>query len=188
MIGDYLLSISRNGFLGAGASNIPPAIINLSAPPVGENAPVVLTGTITDPDMGPKFTVVINWGDGSPLTTLALEVGQYSFQATHQYLQKATYSISVTVRDIQAGTASAGVAAQVTTAVPPRIKSTEYLPDGSIRLQFQSPANAAYRIEVSDNLRTWTPLTTRTADPSGNFELQDPPPLLPRRFYRAVWP
>lgn len=188
MIGDYLLSVSRNGFLGVGATNIPPAIINLAAPSVGQNAPFVLTGTIRDPDLGPRFTLLINWGDGSPNTTLALDVGEYTFQATHQYLQQATFPISLTVQDINGATATAGATAQVTTPARPQIKSTQYLPDGTVRLQFQSPPNATYRIQASDNLRTWSTLTNYTADPAGNFELQEAPPLFPRRFYRALWP
>jgi hypothetical protein len=68
------------------------------------------------------------------------------------------------------------------------MKSIAYRSDGSVLLQLEGTPGATYRIQISQDLQTWTPLTTRTADPSGNFQLIDSPPLPQRRFYRAVWP
>jgi len=187
--GDYLLSITRNGFLGAGATNRPPSIVDLSAPPVPANTNATVTGTIIDPDAGPAFSVLINWGDGTS-NILALGTCEYSFEAGHQYPGQGTYPVTVTVRDMHSGSASAATTIQVNEAstAPANMKSIAYRSDGSVLLQLEGTPGATYRIQVSQDLLNWTTLTTRTADPSGNFQLINSPPLPQRRFYRAVWP
>jgi PKD domain-containing protein len=187
--GDYLLSISRNGFAGTGGTNTPPQILNVSAPPVAQNSNAVLTATISDPDVGGKFAVSINWGDGTPNTLLNLDVCDYSFQATHQYAQVATYPVTLTAQDIHGGLGSAATSIQVTnvSAASAKIVSIRYQ-NGSILLQLEGTPNATYRIQWSDNLKDWNFLASRTADSAGRFQFQDNPPLPSRRFYRAVWP
>src|SRR6185503_10551346 len=188
--GDYLLSITRNGFLGAGGTNTPPSIVNLSAPPVPANVAAALSVKIADPDAGPGFTVTIAWGDGTPNTVLTIEDCPYIFDVAHQYAGQGSYPINVTVRDIYGAMVSAATTIQVTqpTAAPANIKSITYQPNGSVRLDAEGSPGIAYRIEVSNDLRTWGTLTSRTADNTGKFQLIDGPPLIQRRFYRAVWP
>jgi hypothetical protein len=188
--GDYLLSITRNGFVGVGGTNTPPAIINISAPSVPANTNATLTATIRDPDPGPSFVVTVNWGDGSPNSTLVLDVCQYSFQATHQYASEGTYPVSLTVKDIYGGAGSAATTIQVTkaTAAKANIKRIALRPDHSVQLDMEGTPGASYRIEISGNLGTWSTLATRTADGAGQFQLIDSPPLPQWRFYRAVWP
>ena len=189
--GDYLLSITKNGFIAIGGTNTPPSIVNISAPSVPANTNATLTATIRDPDPGPKFTVTINWGDGSANTVLPLDVCQYTFQAPHQYPGEGTYSVNFTVTDIYGGSSAiATTTIQVTkaTAASANIKRISLRPDHSVQLDLQGTPGATYRIEISTDLRNWSTLTSRTADGTGQFQLIDGPPLVQRRFYRAVWP
>ncbi|MBI5757591.1 MAG: autotransporter-associated beta strand repeat-containing protein, partial [Planctomycetales bacterium] len=71
---------------------------------VDENTTITLDGTLTDPVFGATHTVDINWGDGSPVTTLNLAAGIFTFQTTHTYLDdnptatiSDNYTISVTL-------------------------------------------------------------------------------------------
>jgi hypothetical protein len=103
--GDYLLSIARNCFAGPG-TNTPATVSNLIAPAVPEGSTVSLSGTVDDPDAGPKFRVVIDWGDGSMPEINTLPVGEYDFQATHEYAwdtragaSSETYPLSILVFD-----------------------------------------------------------------------------------------
>jgi hypothetical protein len=190
--GNYLLSITKNGFLGAGGTNRAPAILSLSAPAVAQNSNAVLTATISDPDTGAKFTVTIDWGDNGPDTVLALGICEYSFEGTHQYTQAGTYPVTVSVQDLHGGISTAATSIQVTNAgvAKATIGSIRYQPNGSVVLELQGTPNATYRIEASQDLKTWAHLASRTADAAGRFQFQDspPPPLPQRRFYRAVWP
>ena len=192
LAGDYLLSITRNGLLGAAATNTAPRVVNLSAPSVPRTTNAVLSGLIVDPEPGPRFRVTIGWGDGSPTTVLMLGACQYSFEATHQYLAVGNYTITVAVQDAHGTSRTTNTIIQITnpTAAPANIKSIAYQPDRSVLIQMEGTPGATYRIEISDNLQTWSPLTSRTADGNGEFQVTDgpTPPLPARRFYRAIWP
>jgi PKD repeat protein len=185
--GDYLLSITRNGFVGAAATNRPPSITSVSVPPV-EGSSALLTAAISDLDAGAAFSVFVDWGDGSSNAVPPMDVCQDSFQAAHLYPQAGSYPVTVTVQDIHGASASTNTTIQVVNAVPARIKAITYASDGSVQLDLEGSAGASYRIEVSETLQSWTTLATRTADALGQFQLLDAPPLPQRRFYRAVWP
>jgi hypothetical protein len=58
----------------------------LSATDVPENSSVVLSGAITDPDIGQTHVIEISWGDGFPNTTVALAAGTFSLAVPHVYL------------------------------------------------------------------------------------------------------
>ena len=61
---------------------------------------VRLTGTISDPDPGDSFTLLIHWGDGSTETQNYLAAS--AFDITHQYPHTApagTYTIQLTITD-----------------------------------------------------------------------------------------
>lgn len=182
--GDYLLSITRNGFIGAG-TNTPPVLAQFSAAPVPAGSNFALSGTIRDLDAGAQFAVVINWGDGSANTILNLGVGQYTFTAEHLYAQDAVYPVTVTLQDGQGGSRITSLQAQVTRQPTAYIRQ---LPNGDIVVEFRGTPSAAYRIEGSDNLQTWSHLAAATADGAGGFQFLDSPPRPARRFFRAVSP
>src|SRR5207253_3254508 len=60
----------------------------------------------TDGGSADTHTVTIDWKDGSPLTSVALSAGVYTFSASHQYLDdnptgtpSDTYTVRVRVLD-----------------------------------------------------------------------------------------
>src|SRR6185369_4395938 len=82
--------------------------------------------TFTDPGTLDTHTVVINWGDGSPNTTLNLPAGVLSFGGSaHQCkddqpsgTSSDLYSIVVTVTDDQGGNANSTVMVRVNNVAP----------------------------------------------------------------------
>jgi hypothetical protein len=91
-----------------GGSNTAPSnlVLSLSASSVTENGAATLTGSFADPDAADTHTVVINWGPGEGTTTLTLDAGDTTFNASHTYADddptgttSDVYPISVTVAD-----------------------------------------------------------------------------------------
>ena len=64
-------------------NNVAPAAVTVSASPatINENDSTTLSGSFTDPGAADTHTVVINWGDGTPNTTINLAAGVLSFTA-----------------------------------------------------------------------------------------------------------
>jgi fibronectin type III domain protein/PKD domain-containing protein len=95
-------------------NNTPPVLNNIAISPspafAGHTA--VLTGSITD---GPQdfHTVQINWGDGSPDTTLSLWYDQRSISANHQYALSGNFNITVTATDNDGGATGVGIGVTV---------------------------------------------------------------------------
>src|SRR5439155_433901 len=52
---------------------------------INEEDTATLNGSFTDPGVLDTHTVVINWGDGSPSTTLNLAANVLNFSANHPY-------------------------------------------------------------------------------------------------------
>ncbi|MEO6036292.1 MAG: DUF11 domain-containing protein, partial [Verrucomicrobiota bacterium] len=81
--------------------------------------------------------------------------------------------------------------AQTTTlvliAAPATLSSAAVLPNGDFQLTLSGQAGLSYRIEVSSNLISWTPLSTITAEANGTFRFTDAAARsFDTRFYRAV--
>jgi hypothetical protein len=118
------------GSLEVTVNNVAPSALglSLSAPTINENGSVTLSGSFTDPGTLDTHTVVINWGDGSPNTTLSLPVGARTFSASHPYLDDSpggtpsdTYPISVTVTDDDTGSATASTSVTVNNVAPANV-------------------------------------------------------------------
>jgi hypothetical protein len=65
------------------------------------------------------------------------------------------------------------------------------LGNGSYLLRFDGVPGMAYRIEYTDSLApaAWQPLGSGMADEAGKFEhIDTPPPEVPERYYRSVYP
>jgi hypothetical protein len=101
-------------------NNVAPVVITLapSATSISENGSVTLAGTFTDPGVLDTHSVIINWGDGSPNTELALGANVLGFSATHQYLDDdptgtssdlKTIAVTVTDKDGGSGAGSTNV-------------------------------------------------------------------------------
>jgi uncharacterized repeat protein (TIGR01451 family) len=68
-------------------TNDPPTLSNLAiTTPVDENDVATLTGDISDPDATDTFTVTVDWGDGSPVSSFFYLSSTIAFTETHQYL------------------------------------------------------------------------------------------------------
>jgi YVTN family beta-propeller protein len=106
-------------------NNVPPAVsFSLSANPINENESVTLSGSVFDPGTLDSQAVVINWGDGTPSTTIIL-AGSGAFSASHQYLDdnptgtaSDTYNITVTATDKDGATHSVVSGLQVSNRPP----------------------------------------------------------------------
>jgi hypothetical protein len=67
---------------------------------------------------------------------------------------------------------------------PPVFHEPQLLAGGSFRLLLEGSINQAYNVEVSDDLKTWTTLTTLTST-NGVVFFEDAISNGPSRFYRA---
>jgi hypothetical protein len=119
-----------DGASGAGSTsvtvnNVAPTDVNLdlAAPTINEGGTASLSGSFTDPGPLDTHTVVIDWGDGSPATTLSLAAGVLSFSGvSHRYLDNqpgnAPYSIRTTVTDDDGASGSGSAALKVLNVAP----------------------------------------------------------------------
>ncbi len=89
-------------------NNVAP-VITVVGDTIDENGTATVSGTITDPSSLDTFTVVIDWGEGSP-QSYSYPAGSTSYSETHQYLDdnptgtpSDVYPISVTVTDDDGG-------------------------------------------------------------------------------------
>jgi hypothetical protein len=74
------------------------------------------------------------------------------------------------------------------TSIPARMESLDVIRGGAYSARVYGEPGLTYRLEVSEDFRQWTPLTTTTfkAPSDGIIEFQDhEAPLHSRRFYRA---
>jgi len=191
--GDYLLSISRNGFIGSCGCNNPPALSKVAiTSPTYQNGPATLSGSIIDYDLAQWHQVTVNWGDGSSITTTNLPPGANLFHIPHTYLKaNANVSISLAMQDDAGGAASTNitVTVQPQPMTPQLLSITQSAVDGHIVLALQGSPGIAYRVQTSNDLIVWTELNSSTADANGFFQIEDTTlPLLVQRFYRALWP
>jgi PKD repeat protein len=91
-------------------SNVAPNNVLIVVDPatIDENGSVTLQGSFLDPGTLDSHTVLINWGDGSPLTSLPLPVGETTFSGvTHQYLDNGAFTVAVAVTDKDLATSAA---------------------------------------------------------------------------------
>ena len=83
-------------------ANAKPAGVAVSSSPagIGENGVITLSGSFTDPGALDTHAVSIDWGDGTPTTSVPLAAHVLSFNGiTHQYLDNkpgdVAYAIAV---------------------------------------------------------------------------------------------
>src|SRR5689334_21425470 len=66
------------------AANVAPTLTNFAVTAVlDEGGTAVATGTISDPDVGDTFTLVLNWGDDGASQTVNLAAGTTTFSIQH---------------------------------------------------------------------------------------------------------
>jgi uncharacterized repeat protein (TIGR03803 family) len=89
-------------------NNLPPTLSGIAANPssIVNGGTTILSGNVNDVGTLDTHTVVINWGDGSPATTLNLAAGDTAFNSTHQYNLPGVFNIGVTATDDDTGSAT----------------------------------------------------------------------------------
>jgi hypothetical protein len=149
-----------------------------------ENVPVVINPLANDSDAdGNDLTILLAAQGSNGTTTIndgtnALYRPNASFSGTDIF----TYAIT----DGQGGFATNTVSVSVW---PLKVTSLQRLVDGTISVQFSGIPLRSYSIQTSTNLVNWTTVALRTADPNGQFALeQDPLAQRPVIFFRAMTP
>jgi hypothetical protein len=175
-------------------NNVAPSLSNLGiTSPIIAGTTANLTGNISDVGSLDTFVLTINWGDGGPNTVANYPAGTTSFNVSHGYATTGTNrSVNVTLTDDDGGTASGSTTITVNTPAKPRFQSISRLGNGHILLNLQNGSpGVVYKIQISSTLlaNSWSTLTSRAADASGNIQFEDATTPLPsQRFYRATWP
>ncbi len=105
-------------------NNAPLITSLLAISPVDENGITTLTGSFNDPDPQDTFTLWVDWGDGSVLTT-TYPAGTTDFLHTHPYLDdnpsgtpSDLYTITVTLLDDKGGQDIATTTTSVANVAP----------------------------------------------------------------------
>jgi hypothetical protein len=99
-VNDPLFSNSR--FVLIPILNAPPVItaFSLSATDLEVGGAVTATGRFTDGGVNDTHTLKLDWGDGSPLTTMNLAAGVFAFTTeAHTYAANGDYIVSAIVTD-----------------------------------------------------------------------------------------
>jgi hypothetical protein len=86
---------------------------------IPEGSQATLSGTITDPDPGDPFTLVVNWGDGTAKTyTFPVGSDGRTVSVTHRYRDEGTYTIALAWTDPTGPANQATLAVTVTEVAP----------------------------------------------------------------------
>lgn len=108
---------SNTKFLSVTVLNAAPSITSfgVSSNNLDAGQAVTATGAFTDPGAADTQTVTVDWGDGSPATTMNLAAAVYSFTTpAHTYAAAGDYTVTATVTD------NAGASATATSTVSVR--------------------------------------------------------------------
>jgi hypothetical protein len=94
-----------NGSAPVTVQGVPPTLGNVQITPstIVAGSPTTLTGTISAPNSHDPFTLVVNWGDGSPLQTFNYPPGTTAFSQSHVYLTAGNYTVGVALGDNERG-------------------------------------------------------------------------------------
>jgi uncharacterized delta-60 repeat protein len=91
--------------------------------PIDEGDVAVLTGTVADADAHDRFTLTINWGDGSPVEIRHFGAsGPRDISVPHRYLYSGVYTVHLDWRD-QHGAGNSGDLQVVVNNVAPQLLS-----------------------------------------------------------------
>src|SRR5262249_18430901 len=117
--------------------NPPPVIVSLaSSNPTASNPSTngqdSVAGAFVDPGFVDTHSVTVNWRDGTAVETLtAVDQATDTFSGAHRYARPGTYTITVTVTDVEGGTATQTITAVVVDPPPQIVSLTSSNPTGS---------------------------------------------------------
>jgi len=110
-----------------GVDNQPPTdvVFGSESYQAEEGRPFSVAGGFLDSDVSDTHTVVLDWGDGTSPTEIALPAGELSFTADHIYIDNnppgtPTYTVTAVVTD-PAGASADGSTSVVVVNVPPEL-------------------------------------------------------------------
>jgi hypothetical protein len=95
--------------------------LNASHLDIGPDGVVEFFGLHHDAGLFDQHEVVIDWGDGSSDTRLALPPGSDWFSSSHAYTAVGNYEIAVTITDDDGGTTSETSAISIAAVTPPMV-------------------------------------------------------------------
>jgi len=90
---------------GVTVNNVAPVVDPITAPvdPVQLGTGITVSADFTDPGTDYTHTAVWNWGDGTPATTINMELGYRSVDGVHTYEAAGVYTVTLTVTDDDGG-------------------------------------------------------------------------------------
>ena len=115
---------SATASTAATVNNVAPSNATATAlpPAIYKNGSTTLSGSFADAGTLDSHTVVINWGDGSPTSTLHLAANVLNYSAVHQYTSVNTggapYTVSIAITDKDGAAASGGTTVTVADITP----------------------------------------------------------------------
>jgi hypothetical protein len=121
-------------------NTLPSAVLVTASPnSINEGSSTSVSGSFTDPDSDQSHTVVINWGDGSPVTTVNVPANSFSFGGvSHTYLDNpagqpnGSFAVTASVTDSLGGGAAGGASVQVVNVAPTAaLNAPANVPSGS---------------------------------------------------------
>jgi hypothetical protein len=157
--GSYVITVrvtDDDGAVGAGRINVAvdnaaPNITTLSldAASIAEGGTAVLTGSLTDAGLADWHTLQVNWGDGTPNSTITLGSGVRNFVLSHLYVDDNptatsvdTNTITVIAIDKDAGQGS-GTTSMTVSNLTPTVTMVSG-PAGPVAIGLEATINAAY--------------------------------------------
>jgi Tol biopolymer transport system component len=133
---------SATGTASVTVHNVAPAnlVVTASSATIPVGGTTSLSGSFTDPGTLDTHTVMVDWGDNSPVTTVALAAGALTFSGlNHQYKTAGLFPINLLLAD-EDGAAGKGAASVNVQVVKPQALVTKIeLDAGGIRSQLPLP-------------------------------------------------
>jgi Ca2+-binding RTX toxin-like protein len=168
--------------------------LELSVPsPIDEGTSVVLRGPIVDAGTRDAHTVTINWGDGSPLTTLSLSAGIAAFEAAHTFADDSPsgtaadpYSIRVTVSDDDGGSSGEAIMPIMVENVAPTLEITTGPGNNDTQVHLVATVSD---VGVLDTFRyAWSTTVSPTACAAVPPKIEPPIGFIPNRTSEYTFP
>ena len=157
-------------------------------------AEATLLANDSDADGNLPLTIVSVSAPASGQASVARGNGYVFYDPNPDFTGADTFTY--TVADALGATSTATVSVGIASGTPPSNLPTVILETVAAgrqsRIGFTGVPGRTYRVQFTDRiepeLANWQTLQTVTADANGVFEIIDPPPLPPQRFYRVVYP
>jgi WD40 repeat protein len=133
---------SATGTASVTVHNVAPANLVVTASPatIPVGGTTSLSGSFTDPGTLDAHTVTVDWGDSSPVTTVALAAGALTFSGVnHQYQTAGVFPINLLLTDEDGAAATGGARVNVQVVKAQALVTKVELDTGGIKSQLPLP-------------------------------------------------